>query len=164
MRKEPSTRRPSSHVVSIKRAAGGRRQGSRKIVDEKKEKYKAKNRSLRNTSTDSKGATFVILKNYASAPISKEELSSTSRARREASRSQFVKKGGMPDRVEILGEVDRSNNRPRARLGFVKSIRNGLKKVENLIQSRPARAEGKPASVLNGVITTSKELWDRRNH
>ena len=63
----------------------------------KREKYRAKNGSLRITSTDSKVTTFVILKNHASAPIRKERLSPTSKARREASRNQFVEKGGMPD-------------------------------------------------------------------
>ena len=41
--------------------------------------------SLPNTLTDLKGTTFVILINHASAPIRKERLSSTSKARREAS-------------------------------------------------------------------------------
>ena len=54
---------------------------------------------LQNTSTDSKGATFVILKNHTSVPIRKERLSPTSKARREASQNEFVEKGRMPDRV-----------------------------------------------------------------
>ena len=49
-----------------KRAADGRRQRSREIIDEEREKCRAKNVSLRNTSTDSKGATFVILINHES--------------------------------------------------------------------------------------------------
>ena len=47
----------------------------------------------------------------------------------------------MPDRVESFREVDTSKNRPRARLGFVKSIQNGLKKIKNLIKSRASRVE-----------------------
>ena len=62
-----------------------------------REKNRAKNGSLRNTSTDSKGAAFVILKNHRSAPIRKERLSPTSKARREASRNEFVEKGRMPE-------------------------------------------------------------------
>ena len=54
-------------MVSIKRAHDGRSRRSKKIVDEKKEKYRAKNGFLRNTSTDSKGTTFVNLINHASA-------------------------------------------------------------------------------------------------
>ena len=54
------------------------------IIDQKTEKYRAKNGSMRNTSTDSKGATFMILKNHASAPVTKESLNPTSKARREA--------------------------------------------------------------------------------
>ena len=37
---------PNGQIVSIKRAAHGRRQRSKKIVDEKRENYKAKNGSL----------------------------------------------------------------------------------------------------------------------
>ena len=42
---------------------------------------------------DSKGTTFVILKNHASAPIRKQRLSSTSKVRREDSRNKFVRAG-----------------------------------------------------------------------
>ena len=43
---------PNDQIVSVIRTADGRRQRSRKIIDEKKEKYTAKNGSLRNTSMD----------------------------------------------------------------------------------------------------------------
>ena len=125
--------RPNGQIVSINRADVGRRQRSRKIIDEEREKCKAKNGSLRNTSTDSKGATFVILINHASVPIRKERLSPTSKARREASRNHFVEKGMMPDRVKSFREIDSRQDRPRARPGFVKPIRNGLRKEQNLI-------------------------------
>ena len=49
--------------------------------------------------------------------------------------SKFMEKGGMPDRVERFGEVDCSKNCPSARLGFVKPIRNELRKEPNLIKS-----------------------------
>ena len=55
------------------------------IIDEEREKYRAKNGSLRNTSTDSKGAVFVILINHASAPIRKERLNPTSKAKQRGS-------------------------------------------------------------------------------
>ena len=58
------------------------------IIDEEKERHRAKNGSLWNTSTDSKGTTFVILKNHACTPIRKERLSPTSKARKEASRKR----------------------------------------------------------------------------
>ena len=77
----------NNQIVSIKRAVDGRRKRSRKIIDEEREKYRVKNGSLRNTSTDSKRTTFVILINNTSAPIRKERLSPTSKARREASRN-----------------------------------------------------------------------------
>ena len=115
------------------KAADGRRQSGRKIINEEKEKYRAKNGFLRNTSTDSKGTNFVILKNHTSALVRKERLSTTSKARTEASRNMFVEKGGMPDRIKSFGEIDSRENRPRARPGFVKPIRNGLRKVKNSI-------------------------------
>ena len=123
----------NSQIVSIKRAADRRRQRGHKIIDEKREKYRAKNGSLQNTSTDSKGTTCVILKNHASAPIRKERLSPTSKARREASRNEFMEKGGMPDRVERFRKIDSREDRLRARPRFAKPIRNGLRKTQNLI-------------------------------
>ena len=50
-------------------------------------------------------------------------------------------KGGVPDRVKSFREVDCSENRPRARPGFVKLIRDELRKVQNLIQSRPSKVK-----------------------
>ena len=117
---------PNGQIVSVKRAADGRRQRGRKIINEEGEKYRAKNGSLRNTSTDLKGTTFVILINHASTPIRKERLSPSGKARREASRNQFVEKDGMPDRVKSFREIDSKQDRPRAWPGFVKPIRNGL--------------------------------------
>ena len=132
---------PNGQIVNVKRAADRRRQRSRKIINEEREKYRAKNGSLRNTSTDSKRAAFVILKNNTSALVRKERLSPTSKARRMASRNEFVEKGGMPDRVKSFKEIDSRQDRSRARPGFVKPIRNGLRKVQNLIKCRPSRAE-----------------------
>ena len=145
---------PNGQIVSVKRGTDGRRQRSRKIINEEREKYRAKNGSLRNTS---KGTTFVILKNHASAPIRKERLSPTSKARREASRNQFVEKDGMPDRVKSFREIDSTQDRPRARPGFVKPIRNGLRKVQNLIKSRPSRAETGLARRENGIRFQKEE-------
>ena len=45
----------------------------------------------------------------------------------------FVEKGRMPDRVKSFREINSRENRPRARPGFVKPIRNGLKKIKNLM-------------------------------
>ena len=132
---------PNGQIVIVKRTADGRKQRSRKIIDEEREKYRTNNGSLRNTSTDSKEAAFVILKNYASAPIRKERLSPTSKARRETSRNQFVEKGGMPDRIKSFRKIDIREDRPRAWPGFVKPTRNGLRKKQNLIKCRPSRAE-----------------------
>ena len=75
--------------------------------------------------------TFVILKNRTNAPIRKERSSQTSEARREASRNKFVEKGEVLVRMESFGKVDRSKNRLKARLGFVKLIRNELRKIKD---------------------------------
>ena len=152
-----SSRDRGGQIVSVKRAADKSRQRRRKIIDKKKEKYMAKNGSLRSTSTDSKGAAFVILINHTSAPIRKKRLSPTSKARREASRNQFVQKGGMPDRVKSFREIDSRQDRPRARPGFVKPIRNGLRKVQNLIECRPTRAETGLAGRENGIRFQKEE-------
>ena len=113
---------PNGQIVSIKRAANRRRQRGQKIINEKREKYRAKNGPLWNTLMDSKGTAFVILMNHRSAPIRKERLSPTSKARRKASRNQFVEKGGMPDRVKSFREIDSRQDRSRAQPGFVKLI------------------------------------------
>ena len=117
----------------------------------KREKYRVKNGSLRNTSTDSKGTAFVILKDHRSAPIREERLSPMSKARREASQNKFVEKGGMPDRVKSFREINSRQDHLRARPGFVKPIRNGLIKVQNLIKCRPSRAETGLAGRENGI-------------
>ena len=75
----------------------------------------------------------MILINPASALVKKERLSPTSKARRGASQYEFMVKGGMPDRVKIFKEINSREDRSRARPGFVKPIRNGLRKVQNLI-------------------------------
>ena len=71
----------------------------------------------------------MILINHTSAPITKERLSPTSKAKRKASRNEPAEKDGVPDRVESFREINNSKDRPRARPAFVKSIRNGLRKV-----------------------------------
>ena len=99
----------------------------------------------------------MILKNHTSAPIRKERLSPTSEARREASRNKFVEKSGMPDRVKNFIEIDSKKDRPRARPGFVKPIRNGLGKIQNLISSKPSRAETGLAGRENGIRFQKEE-------
>ena len=71
------------------------------------------------TLVDSKGATFVILKDHASVPARRERLSARNKARRKASRNGLEKESGMPDRVKSLGKVDNRKDRPRAWFGFV---------------------------------------------
>ena len=99
----------------------------------------------------------IILINHSSTPIKKERLSPTSKARMEASRNEFVEKGGMPDRVKSFREIDSRQDRPRAQLGFVKPIQNGLRKIKNLIKCRPSRAETGLAGRENGIRLQKEE-------
>ena len=148
---------PNGQAVSVKRTADGRRQRSKEIIDEEREKHRAKNGSLLNTSTDSKGATFVILINHTSANIRKKRLSPTSKARREASRNQFMKNGGMPDRVKSFREINSRQDSLRARSGFVIPIRNGSRKIKNLIWRRPSRADIGLSGKENGIRLQKEE-------
>ena len=138
-----------------KKASAPRR--SREIIDEKREKYRAKNGSLRNTSTDSKEAIFVILKSHISAFIKNKRLNATSKLRLEISQNKFVKKDGVPDRVKSFGEVDSSDNRLRVRRGFVKPNLNKVRKIQNLIESRLSRVETGLAGRENGVRLQKEE-------
>ena len=99
----------------------------------------------------------MILKNYVSAPIRKKRLSPTNKAKMEASQNKLVEKGGIRHRVESFKEVDHSKNRPKARLGFVKPIRNRLRKIKNFIKNRPSRAETGLAGKENGFRFHKKE-------
>ena len=99
----------------------------------------------------------MILINHRNEPIRKERLSPTSKARREASRNQFVKNGEMPDRVKSFRKIDSEQDRPKAHPGLVKPIRNGLRKVQNLIECIPSRAETDLAGRENGIRHQKEE-------
>ena len=60
-------------------------------------------------------------------------------------------KRAAPDKIESLREINSSEVRLRVRLGFVKLIRNGLRKEQNLIQSRPFIAETSQAERENEI-------------
>ena len=99
----------------------------------------------------------MILINHTSAPIRKERLSPTSKARREASQNEFVEKGMMPDRVKSFREIDSREDRLRARPEFVKPIQNGLRKVQILILCRLTRAETGLAGRENAIRFQKEE-------
>ena len=63
----------------------------------------------------------------------------------------------MPDRVESFREINSSEDHPRAQPGFIKPIRDGLKKMKNLIESRPSRGETGLAWRKNGVRFQKEE-------
>ena len=100
----------------------------------------------------------MILINHRGALIRKKRLSPTSKARREASQNKFVEKGGMPDRVKSFGEIASRQDRPRARPGFVKPIRNVLRNVQKLIKCRPSRAETGLAGRENGIKAPERRV------
>ena len=125
-----------------------------RLLIKKEKSTVAKNKSLQNTSTGSKGTIFVILKNHSSTSVRNERLNPTSKARREDSRNEFVEKRGVPDRVKSFREVVCSENRPRAWPRFPKPIRNRLRKIKNVIRSRPSKAETGLAGKENRV-----QLW-----
>ena len=75
---------------------------------------------------------FCDFKNSRKRAYSKEKFEYNEQSK-EASQNKFVKKGGMPDRVESFKEINSRENRPRAQPGFVKSMRNGMNKEQNLI-------------------------------
>ena len=61
----------------------------------------------------------------------------------------FVEKGGIPDKT--FGKSIVLRIVPRARFGFVKPIQSGLRKIQNLIKSRPSRLKTGLAGRENGV-------------
>ena len=99
----------------------------------------------------------MTLINHTSAPVRKERFIPTSNARKEASGNKFVEKGEMPNRVKSFREIDSRQDRPRARPGFIKPIRNGLRKVHNLIECRSSRAETNLAGRENGIRFQKEE-------
>ena len=71
-----------------------------------------------------------------------------------------MEKSERSDRVESFGEIDLTTNCPRARLGFIKPIRNGMRKKQNLIGSRLSMAETDLAGKENEVRLQKKE-WSK---
>ena len=53
--------------------------------------------------------------------------------------------------VKSFGQINSRQDRPRARSGFVKPIRNGLKKIQNLIWNRASMTETGLAGRENGI-------------
>ena len=75
---------------------------------------------------------------HVSAPIRKERLSGTSKARKEASRNKFLKKGRCQTESKALEKSMVAKNRLRTKVEFVKPTRNGVRMKQNLIENRPA--------------------------
>ena len=102
---EDQMARSSAYIEQLTEEAG------RSLM--KKEKSTGPRTDLCGTSQRARAeATSVILKKHASLLIRKERWSPTNKASREASRNKFVKRSGVPDRVESFGEVEGSKKRP----------------------------------------------------
>ena len=67
----------------------------------------------------------------------------------------------MPNRVKSFKEIDSRQDRPRTRPGFVKPIRNGLRKIQNLIKSIPSRTETSLAERENGIRFQKKSIRNK---
>ena len=93
----------------------------------------------------------MILINHVTAPIRKERLNPTSKAKREACLNDGIEKSRVPDRIESFREVSSRRDRQRPQPGFVKSIQNGLSKEQNMIKNRLSRAETCLAGKENGA-------------
>ena len=70
----------------------------------------------------------------------------------------------MPDRVKSFQEINSRQDRPRAQPGFVKPIRNGLRKEQNLIESKTSRAETGLAGERMELDSRKKSRRDRMMH
>ena len=93
----------------------------------------AKNRSLRNTSMDSKGAAFVILKKPHRRANQKGKIESNEQSKEGGQPKSVNEKSGVPDRDKSFREINSRKDRSRSRPGFVKPIPNGLRKVQNFM-------------------------------
>ena len=80
--------------------------------------------------------TFVILKHQTSEVVIKERLKPSSKAR-----NKLMEESGKLNKVKSLGKANSGKNCSRAWLRCVKLIRNGPKKIKNLTESSPNRAE-----------------------
>ena len=67
------------------------------------------------------------------------------------------KRAGCQTESKALDKIDSRQDRPRSWPGFVKPIRNGLRKIQNLISSKPPRAETGLAGRENGIRLQKEE-------
>ena len=84
---------PNGQIVSVKTAADGRRQRGQKIIDEEREKYRAKNGSLRNTSTDSKKNDSCDFEKPHRRASQKEKIESNEQSKEEGQPKSVCGKG-----------------------------------------------------------------------
>ena len=87
----------------------------------------------------------------------KGKIESNKQSKEGGQLKRVMEKGEMPDRVKRFKEINSTEDRPIARPGFVKPIRNGLRKEQNLIEYRPTRAETSLAGRENGIRFQKEE-------
>ena len=124
---EPRWRRKDGQMVSIKTTADGRRQRSRKIIDEERKVLGQEWIYVKHLDglERSDFCNFDKLRKHA---YYKGKIEFNEQSKERGSRNKFVEKCGIPDRVKSFREVDSSENHPKARPGFAKPVGNGLRK------------------------------------
>ena len=143
--------------LAVKRAADGRRQRGRKSIDEEREKVLGQERILAKHLDGLERNGFCDFDKPQKRAYQKGKIESNEQSKEGGQPKSVVEKGRMPDRVKSFRKINSRQDRPRARPGFVKPIRNGLRKVQNLIKCRPSRAETSLARRENGITLQKKE-------
>ena len=101
---------PSGQIVSIKKAANGSRHKSWKIIDEEREReVQGQERILVEHLNGLEKNDFGDFDKPRKRAYQKGKIEFNEQ-RREASRNEFVEKGGMPDRVKSFKKIDSRKN------------------------------------------------------
>ena len=85
---------PNSQIFSVKRAANERRQRSREIIEEEREKSTGQRTDFCKTPQRTQEERLVTLINHTSVPIRKERLSPMSKVRRGPTKMSSWKRTG----------------------------------------------------------------------
>jgi len=133
--------RPNSQVISKERKMNRRRKRGRKIIYKDKKKRWAKNGSLGDPKSAPKGAAERTFVSYSYTAIGEKGLDPAHETRGKTDGQEFVKKGGMPNRIESTGEIDSSQDRALGRLRRMEAIGDRLRKNKNLIGGGPTATE-----------------------
>ena len=101
---------PDGQIVSIQGGMGTPRQILSDVINKQNEEDWTKYRALWDPTSDAEGAAVGTTNLDFSSTIRKGGAHTKNKARGEFEREEFVKKSRVPDRVESLGEVNRSQS------------------------------------------------------